>query len=395
MNYLNKMIMVRFGELSTKGKNKRDFINILARNIKNSLKEYKLEYIVRHDHIYIDITHIEEDDSFKIYDILKDISGIHSFSIVYKVDHEIQSIKEFSLEAIKEKEGHTFKINSKRSDKSYPLRSSEIISHVAGHILASTSLKVDVHNPDIKLNIEIRDNGVYIFFDTYLGAGGYPLGAGGKALMMLSGGIDSPVASYLMMKRGIALEFIHFASPPYTSDAVIDKLKDILEVLLRYQPNIKLHIVRFSEIQEAIYKNSDESYCITLMRRMMYRISSSYAKKHKLLAIINGESIGQVASQTLNSMGVIDTVASLPIIRPLAIFDKLDIIALAQKIHTYDISIRPFEDCCTIFKPKNPKTSPRLDHCLLYEEKFDYETLIRDSLCSIETLYINKKEFEI
>jgi thiamine biosynthesis protein ThiI len=389
----NKYIMVRFGELSTKGKNRKDFIRTLANNIKHSLREYNLNYVVGYDHIYIDVSTIE--DLNDIISIMKDISGIRSFSIVYKIEPEIEKIVEFCFDFIKTKTGKTFKIECKRSDKSYPYRSMEIINKVAGKILDETNLKVDVHNPDIMLNIEIRQDGVFVFFDTILGSGGYPLGTGGKALMMLSGGIDSPVAAYLLMKRGIQLEFIHYASPPYTQEGVIQKLKDLCSVLNRYQPRIKLHIVPFTKIQEAIYKNTDEAYCITVMRRRMYEIASKYALSHKLLAICNGESIGQVASQTLNSMDVIDPLATLPVIRPLAIFDKLDIIEIARKIKTYEISIRPFEDCCTIFKPKNPKTMPNLHEVEKYEEKVDYSSLIDEAIAGIETIVIEPQEFTI
>ncbi|MEG0977763.1 MAG: tRNA uracil 4-sulfurtransferase ThiI [Bacilli bacterium] len=388
-----KFIMIRFGELSTKGKNKKDFIAILARNIKHSLKEYNLEYIVRHDHIYI--SNLTDENFDNVCDILKDISGIHSFSIVYKIPQELNDIVEFCSEFVKIKSGKTFKIVCKRSDKSYPHRSEEIIRAVATSILKNENLKVDVHNPDIKLNIEVRQDGVFVFFDTFLGAGGYPLGVAGKALMMLSGGIDSPVAAYLLMKRGISLEFIHFASPPYTQDGVIDKLTDILKILNKYQASIKLHIVPFTKIQEEIYKNSDESYAITIMRRQMYKIASIYASYHKLLAVCNGESIGQVASQTLNSIKVIDDQCRLPVIRPLAIFDKLEIISIAEKIGTFNISIRHFEDCCTIFKPKNPKTSPNILKVEEYEAKVDYALLVSEALENIRTIVIKEEEFSV
>lgn len=390
----NKTIMIRFGELSTKGKNKKDFIAILARNIKHALKSYEeITYIVRHDHIYINDINDENLDS--VVDLLKDISGIHSFSIVYKIDSELEKIVEFCSDSVKNRDGKTFKVVCKRSDKAYPYRSEDIIRAVATSILKNDVLKVDVHNPDIKVNIEVRQDGVFVFYQTFLGCGGYPLGVAGKALMMLSGGIDSPVAAYLLMKRGIQLEFIHYASPPYTQEGVIDKLKDILFVLNKYQPVIKLHIVPFTKIQEEIYKNSEESYAITIMRRQMYQIASKYALRHKLLAVCNGESIGQVASQTLNSMKVIDNQCELPVIRPLAIFDKLEIIKIAEKIKTFDISIRRFEDCCTIFKPKNPKTSPHMDKILEFEAKVDYEPLREEALQNINTIVIKEEEFAI
>ena len=387
---MKQMLMVRFGELSTKGKNKKDFINRLAKNIKNALKEFNnISLDVRYDHIYVDL---KGEDYEPILNVLCDISGIKAISLVYKIDSDIELIKETSLILIKELEGKTFKVNCKRSNKSFPFISDQIVRMVAPHILKNTDLKVDVHNPDINLSIEVRQEGTYIFFKTFQGAGGYPLGVGGKALMMLSGGIDSPVACYLMMKRGVSIECIHFASPPYTQVGVIYKLEDLLSKLNRYQESIVLHIVPFTKLQEAIYANSNESFAITIMRRMMYRISESLAKKRNCLAIVNGESIGQVASQTLVSMNTINAVCNMPVIRPLAIFDKLDIIDIAKKIDTFEISIRPYEDCCTIFAPKNPKTAPKIEEVEKYESKFDYQALIEEALANIETKVIKKDE---
>ncbi len=379
--------MVRFGELSTKGKNKKDFVNMLARNIKHALKSFiSLTYDVLYDHIYVNL---HDEDYEPILNILKDISGIQALSLVIKIESDIELIKKTALMLMKESEGKTFKVTCKRSNKRFPLISDEIIRQVAPVILKNTTFKVDVHKPDIKLAIEVRDEGTYLSTKTVLASGGYPIGVAGKAVMMLSGGIDSPVATYLLMKRGVIVECIHFASPPYTSEAVIDKLTDILHELNRYQYKIRLHIVPFTKIQTKIYEVADESYAITIMRRMMYRLANALADKLNCLAIANGESIGQVASQTLDSMGVIEKVASLPIIRPLAVMDKLDIIKIAKQINTYDISIRPYEDCCTIFAPKNPKTKPRLHEVLFYEEKFDFASLIKEALDKIKVITIN------
>ena len=388
MNYDH--IMVRFGELSTKGKNKKEFIRILARNIKNALSDYSnLEYIVRLDHIYVKLNDNNPDE---IIGILQGISGIQALSLVLKTDEEISNIKKVSLELIKLKEGKTFKVHSKRANKKYPIISDQINREVAGEILRNTNLKVDVHNPDILLSIEIRDDGCYIFTKTFKGAGGYPLGVGGKIMHMLSGGIDSPVAAYLLMKRGLRIECIHFASPPYTNIGVIEKLKDLLSKLNVYQESIRLNVVPFTKIQEKIYEVSDESYAITIMRRMMFRLASELSKRRNCVACSTGESVGQVASQTLESMNVINEVTNVPILRPLVTYDKIDIINLARKIDTYDISIRPFEDCCTIFAPKNPKTKPSLEKAKEYESKFDYEFLIKEALDNIEVIYIKKED---
>ncbi|HHT66706.1 MAG TPA: tRNA 4-thiouridine(8) synthase ThiI [Erysipelotrichaceae bacterium] len=380
-------IMIRFGELSTKGKNKKDFIKALFNNIKSALKDWPLlTYDLRYDHIYVGLNEVPYKE---VIERLQDVSGIQALSLVFRCLKDIELIKENALKLINEEEGKTFKVKVKRSDKTFPLISDEITRLVAGHILRNNKLlKVDVHSPDILLSIEIRQEAAYIFTHTYLGAGGFPLGIGGKTMHMLSGGIDSPVAAYLMMKRGVAIECIHFASPPYTQAGVIYKIEDILKVLNRYQPRIRLHIVPFTKIQEAIYDHAPESYGITLMRRMMFRLADSLAKRRKCPVISTGESIGQVASQTLQSMVVINAVTNTPIIRPLATMDKTEIIKISQKIGTYDISIRPYEDCCTIFTPRAPKTMPHLDEAEAFEEKFDYDSLIKEALANIETIFI-------
>lgn len=383
-------IMVRFGELSTKGKNKKDFIRVLANNIKNALRDFSNVSIeTRFDHIYVVLNGNEPEP---IIEVLQDVSGIHSLSLVYKTDPDIENLKKVSLELIQKEEGQTFKVKAKRADKSYPIISEDIIRHVAGVILANTNLKVDVHNPDILLSIEIRQEGAYVFCKTYPAAGGYPLGVGGKIMHMLSGGIDSPVAAYLLMRRGIKIECIHFASPPYTNVGVIEKLKDLLSRLNKYQPEIRLNIIPFTKIQEEIYRNADESYAITIMRRMMFRLADRLAHRRRCPAISSGESVGQVASQTLESMYTINEVTSLPVLRPVVTMDKVDIIKLARKIDTYDISIRPFEDCCTIFAPKSPKTKPSLEKAKEFEEKFDYESLINEALDNVEVIYVKKED---
>ena len=385
-------IMVRFGELSTKGKNKIDFIRVLFHNCQRALKEFdKLHIYMRHDHIYVELNGA---DYKPVVERLQEVSGIQGLSLVHKsLDRDIENIKNISLELIKQETGKTFKVHVKRTDKKYPLISDQITRIVAGHILKSgLGLTVDVHNPDIMLSIEVRDEAVYIFSHTFPGAGGYPLGVGGKAMHMLSGGIDSPVAAYLLMKRGVTIECIHFASPPYTQVGVIYKLEDLLKVLNRYQARIRLHIVPFTKIQEAIYDHVDESYCITMMRRMMFRLADRLAKMRHCPVISTGESVGQVASQTLQSMRVINDVTNMPIIRPCATMDKVDIINTSVKIGTYDISIRPYIDCCTIFTPKSPKTAPKLEDCLRFEEQFDYEPLLKEALSNIEVKFISDEE---
>jgi len=383
-------LMVRFGELSTKGKNKKTFIKILGENIERVLKEFDgLTIDVRFDHIYIALN---DCDYEPVVDKLKDVSGIHAISLVYKCEKNIDAITSSSLELIKQESGKTFKVKAKRSDKKFEFHSDEIIRKVATIILKNTDFKVDVHNPDINIGVEVRDEASYIFCKTIEGAGGYPLGIGGKSMHMLSGGIDSPVAAYLLMKRGVQIECIHFASPPYTQQAVIYKLEDLLKKLNKYQPRIRLNIIPFTKIQEAIYDNVDESYCITLMRRMMFRLADRLAKRRRCPIISSGESVGQVASQTLQSMNVINAVTNMPVIRPCAVMDKLEIIGVAKKIDTYDISIRPYEDCCTIFTPKAPKTMPHLESVESYETKFHFDSMIEEALNNIEVKYISEED---
>lgn len=379
------VIIIRFGELSTKGKNKKDFINALRVSINKALANFDVDIVPRHDHIYI---YLKEENE-EIISILKEIPGMHSFSLALKVEEDdLDELKKIALNEIKKEEGKTFKIKSKRIDKSFPYISEDIIKELAGEILRNTDLKVDVHNPDILFSVEVRNDGVYFFTKTIEGIGGYPKGSIGRALMMLSGGIDSPVASYLLIKRGVELSFIHYASPPYTSSLVIEKLKDLLEELKKYQYKIHLYIYPFTKIQETIYENKEEGYEVTIMRRMMYRIAEKVAKKYHLSVICNGESIGQVASQTLESIETINSVTNMPIIRPLATYDKLDIIEIAKKINTYEISIRPYQDCCTIFPILKPKTHPKIEECEKIEARFDYEALIEEGMNNIELIVI-------
>jgi len=267
-----------------------------------------------------------------------------------------------------------------------------MVRYIASKILKESEFKVDVHNPDFYIYADIRLEGTFVFDDVINGAGGFPLGVGGKALLLMSGGIDSPVAAHLLMKRGVEVEAIHFASPPYTSDGAIQKVKDLLQVLAKIQGKIKLTIIPFTKLQEEIYKNEDDSYHITLMRRMMYRIAEKVANHDNCLALASGESIGQVASQTLESMATINEVVKIPMIRPLATADKLDIIGIAKKIGTYEISIRPFIDCCTIFTPKNPSTKPSIRRAENLEKEFDYLSLIEECINNREVIYIKEND---
>ena len=333
------------------------------------------------------------DNIDEIVNILSNIPGIHGIVIAYKVDTNTEEIKAKTLDIVKTINFKTFKVETKRSNKNFPIPSMEFNNIIGGLLLKNIpNIKVDVHNPDYLLKIEIRDKYTYIYSKEINGLGGYPIGVAGKGLLMLSGGIDSPVAGYLAMKRGIKLECIYFESPPHTSIQAKNKVKKLVAKLNNYQSNITLHVINFTKIQEAIYQNINPNYMITIMRRMMYRISTKVAEKNNCLAIINGESVGQVASQTLTSMQVINNVTSYPIIRPLACYDKLDIIDISKKIDTYETSILPYEDCCTIFLPKHPVINPSLDKAIEYEKNIDYEELIEEAINNMENIKITNNE---
>jgi len=384
-------ILVRFGELTTKGKNRKTFIRKLCQNTKEILSEFEnLKYELSYDRMYIILN---GEDAKTVCDKLKTVFGIHSFSICYKVDSDLDKIKDVCLEVIEKNKGNTFKIDTKRSDKDFPMQSHDINTSIAGHIFHHTTkqLKVDVHHPEILIKVELRKEFTYVMDNVILGAGGYPVGIGGKALLMLSGGIDSPVAGYLTLKRGVDIECVHYASPPYTSDLAREKVLDLVDVLKEYtHGRIVVHIVPFTDLQLKVYEHCEESYAMTVMRRMMYRIAEGVANKNHCLAIVNGESIGQVASQTLESMSVINEVIRMPVLRPVACMDKLEIIDVAQKIKTYDISVRPHEDCCTIFTPKQPATKPKSYKAEAFEMNWNFKEMVDYCVENVETIVIDK-----
>lgn len=385
-------VLIRYGELSTKGKNRKDFITRLYHNIKYALRDYpNLTYQKTHDRIYIKLT---DENTDEISEKLKRVFGISSFSFTEKVDSDIETIKETCLRIAKDSNKKTFKMMAKRHDKSFPMISDEINRACAGNILHNTDLTVDVHNPELLIRVEIHEKYTYITSDKIKGAGGYPAGINGKVLLLLSGGIDSPVAAYELMKRGLYVEAIHFASPPYTSQAARDKVLKLAEMVSEYQGSMKVHIVNFTDIQLEIYKAAGDSYAITIMRRMMYRLAERIAKDSHCLALGTGESVGQVASQTLESIAVINETIQIPVLRPLVCFDKVEIIDLARKIGTYETSILPFEDCCTIFDPKNPVTHPTSEKSVHYESLFDYETKLNEAVASQEVVTVYKRKEE-
>ncbi len=371
---MQKLILIKYGELTTKKGNRNQFINKLNENIKNLIDA---KIVKKRDRMYI----IANDIDF-VSKQLQKIFGIHGIVIANKVNTNIDDIKDGVLEVLKNEKFKTFKVETKRANKNFSIKSMDFNNLIGSLVLQNFDCKVDVHNPEITVHIEIRED-TYIYLNELKGSGGYPVGIQGKGILMLSGGIDSPVAGYLALKRGIDIDCLYFDSPPHTSLEAKNKVIKLVSILNTYSGNIRLLIVPFTKLQEQIYKKVPSEYNITILRRMMYRIATNISKKYKV--VINGESIGQVASQTLTSINVINSVTNFPIIRPVACLDKLEIIDISKKIGTYEISILPFEDCCTIFVPKHPVINPKLEKCLEYEN-FNYQELIDECINNIEVI---------
>lgn len=377
-------IMIRYGELSTKKKNRMRFINKLKNNMEHVLSIYP-DVSVKTDrdrgHVYLNGT-----DYHEVAESLKEIFGIQAFSPSFKVEKNVDTLVKAVQEIMTSvyKDGMTFKITAKRSDHSFEL-DSRALNHTLGYAVFSVlpNIKAQMKQPDINLKVEIRDEAAYISYEDIRGAGGLPVGTSGKGMLMLSGGIDSPVAGYLALKRGVDIEAVHFASPPYTSPGALKKAHDLTRKLTKFGGNIQFIEVPFTEIQEEIKEKAPEAYLMTLTRRFMMRITDRIREDRNGLVIINGESLGQVASQTLESMQAINAVTATPIIRPVVTMDKLEIIDIAQKIDTFDISIQPFEDCCTIFAPDRPKTNPKIKNTEQYEKRMDVEGLVERAVAGI------------
>ncbi|MEJ6951406.1 tRNA uracil 4-sulfurtransferase ThiI [Natronospora cellulosivora (SeqCode)] len=394
-------ILVRYGEISLKGKNRSFFVNKLIGNIKQALKgtgKFKIEKTYGRVYLYID------DNPDKYIEKMKMIPGIVSLSPVAITSLEYEDIKSTALELFKKTVSTypvTFKVETSRPNKKFPMKSPEINMDLGGYILEDINkdskqnendkLTVDVHNPDILVSLEIRKDKTLVYTEKVDGPGGLPVGGSGSGLLLLSGGIDSPVAGWLAMKRGMTINAIYFHSFPYTSDRAKEKVLDLAKVLASYGVKINLFVSHFTDIQMEIQKRCPSKYNITIMRRFMLRIASKIARKNGDLALITGESIGQVASQTLESMHVINEVTNLPIIRPLICMDKTEIMDISREIGTYEISIQPYEDCCTIFVPKHPVTRPGLKDTHQAEADFsedDIERLIEESIAKSETIVI-------
>lgn len=378
-------IMIRYGELSTKGKNRMRFINKLRRNIQDVLSTYpEVQVTADRDrgHVFLNGS-----DYHPVAESLKQIFGIQAFSPVYKLKKDMTILRQAVQEIMTGlyHEGLTFKVSSKRSDHKFELDSRELNQDLGSAVFdVLPNIKAQMKKPDITLKVEIRDEAAYISYEEIKGAGGLPVGTAGKGMLMLSGGIDSPVAGYLALKRGVDIEAVHFASPPYTSPGALKKAQDLTRKLTKFGGNIQFIEVSFTEIQEEIKAKAPEAYLMTLTRRFMMRITDRIRQERHGLVIINGESLGQVASQTLESMQAINAGTSTPVIRPVVTMDKLEIIDIAEKIDTFQISIQPFEDCCTIFAPDRPKTNPKIKNVEQYEARLDVEGLVERAVAGIK-----------
>ncbi len=388
---MKEIILIKNGELVLKGLNRNNFEDILIKNIKNRLQRFG-DFKIKKAQSTIYIEPIDENFDFDgaLAQVGK-IFGIAAFSRACVCEKDMPDILEKSIPYLKDSlsTAKTFKVEAKRADKRFPLKSPDICRDIGAHILENfPHLMVDVHNPDVTVYIEIRDFGAYIRAGQFRGAGGLPVGTAGRAAILISGGIDSPVAAWMMAKRGLELNAIHFASPPYTSKRAEIKVRELLERVSAYSGVIRLAIVPFTEIQQLIAEKCPEDFFTLIMRRMMMRISERLASARNCSALITGESLGQVASQTLPAIAVTDSVINIPALRPLIGMDKEEIVEISRQIDTFEISIQPYEDCCTVFTPKHPKTRPTIQQCIEAERELDIEALVERAVEATEYSYI-------
>lgn len=386
-----KIILIRFGELTLKGKNRKEFERILYNNIKTQLNDFEIKFEKDRNRVYL----ILENNFDEVFEILKLIPGIHSFSIADKAELDMADIKKVALKNFDDNLP-CFKVEAKRSNKNFEVQSPDIARQVGGFLLVNkdglAGLRVDVRKPEQTIYVEIQKESAYVFHKTVYGMGGLPIGTAGKGIVLLSGGIDSPVAAIMAMKRGLKIDCVHFSSPPYTNDDALQKVKDLMKVLHKFDKTIKLHNVDCANLQVNISTNCDQRYMVTILRRMMMKIVK---QKFRARVIITGESLGQVASQTIESMTVTDNAVDTLVLRPLITMDKLEIMDIAKKYNTLDISTRPFDDCCVLFVPKNPVTQPKLKNVLIEEEKFDYNTLLEEIKYDTYKYEVENKEDEL
>ncbi len=367
-------VLIRYGELFLKGDNRSFFERLLQNNVRQALKGIQHELYKIPGRLTAENYKREDEES--IIDVLSKVFGIHSFSPALKTPSDLDKIKELALSCV---HGKSFKVETNRADKKFPMTSMEVSRDVGSFVLSKMpQMQVDLHNPECRVNIDIRENGfAYIYSRIIDGERGMPYGSSGKGLLLLSGGIDSPVAAYKIAKRGMTISALHFHSYPYTSERALQKVKDLAGILCAYTGGtLNLYTAPFTEVQQEINKHCHASYMITIMRRIMMLTANQIAKKEGASAIITGEALGQVASQTIESLTVTNAAAKLPVLRPLIAEDKLDIIGTANKIGTYETSVLPYEDCCTVFLPKNPLIKPKLDLVLREESRLDVDSLV-------------------
>ena len=384
---MENVVIIRYSEIFLKGKNFAFFENVLVDNIKEKLLDIKCELIRMNKRFFV--AGYEQKDEKKIISKLKEVFGIHSISPAVKIESTEQSINDYvsSLKFNKK----SFRVSVNRADKRFPISSMEYGAKLGGLILNNNKdVFVDLHNPQINVCVDIRENNcTFVYYDVISGIGGMPVGTSGSGLLLLSGGIDSPVAGYMMAKRGMPISALHFHSYPYTSEDAKNKVIDLAKIISKYTGHFKLFVCSFTEIQESIHKHCNSEFMITLMRRIMYRIAERVAIREGIQSVITGENLGQVASQTVESMTVTNAVVEkLPIFRPLIAFDKEEITKIALEIGSYETSILPFEDCCTVFLPKHPLIKPKLDKCIKEESKFDFESLITKAIENLEIIEI-------
>ncbi|MBE6719680.1 MAG: tRNA 4-thiouridine(8) synthase ThiI [Ruminococcaceae bacterium] len=377
---MNEIVLIKNGELVLKGLNRNTFEDILIKNMKKSLRDLG-EFTFTKSQSTIMVKPVDEGtDLDDAVDRLKKVFGIAALSRAAVAEKDMDCIKSISSEYLDDELSlaKTFKVEAKRSDKKFPLKSPEISREIGGYLLSKFNhLKVDVHNPDVTVTVEIRDNYAFVRGNNIRGAGGMPVGTSGRAAVLISGGIDSPVAAYMMAKRGIELIAVHFASPPYTTELAEQKVMELLHRVAKYSGPIATYVVPFTEIQEQIRKECPEEFFTIIMRRYMMKISEILAKHQNCNALITGESVGQVASQTIYALGCTDAACEMPVFRPCIGMDKNEIVTVSRNIDTFDTSILPYEDCCTVFTPKHPKTRPQLPDVIKAESALDSDALIQ------------------
>lgn len=383
---MNSLLLIRYGEIALKGKNRPFFEKSLLRNIRDALRGLEPYEVHFQQGRYF--VQIDKENLFSAQQRLQKVFGVVSISPVTRAKLDLEEIFQSALEIMKDNytPGMTFKVNTRRANKKFPHTSPEVSSALGAYLLNSgLDLKVDVHHPDTTIHVDIREKEAYLYSRILHGPGGLPVGVTGKGLLLLSGGIDSPVAGWLALKRGVEIEALHFHSPPFTGEGAVNKVLDLCRVLSSYGGKITLHLAPFTDIQKEIRLNCPETMIITLMRREMFRIAERLARRKNLPVIFTGESLGQVASQTLENIVAIDDVIDIPVLRPLIGFDKGEIINIARKINSYSISIRPFEDCCTLFVPRHPVTRPRVEGLEKAEKNISLEALTDRCLENIES----------